>query len=365
MKRTVLVFLLILSLCLSGCDLWMDGNYYSVTPHLSDNIQPEQGSVLIKSYTQLQSAMLEMVGNGSTNGVLYVTEMTQEQLETYMGIAKRSVMADNAIGAYAVKDISFEIGTNTGRLAVALEISYNHGRSEILRIKQTNSMAEAIDVITKSLENCDAGVVLQVDQFEPLDFTQLVQDYVDSHPQRCMEMPQVAVAVYPNSGAQRVVEITYTYQTSRETLRSMQDTVRPIFSSAELYVSVDTENWEKYAQLYSFLMGRDTYTVETSITPSYSLLRHGVGDSKAFATVYAAMCKQADLDCHVVSGTKSGESWYWNVVLEDGVYYHIDLLQCSQDGGFLAKKDEEMTGYVWDYSAYVQEKDKANQPVVD
>ena len=44
-------------------------------------------------------------------------------------------------------------------------------------------------------------------------------------------------------------------------------------------------------------MERYDYRIETSITPAYSLLRHGVGDSRAFAVVYAAMCQQAGLEC--------------------------------------------------------------------
>ena len=113
-----------------------------------------------------------------------------------------------------------------------------------------------------------------------------------------MEIPQVTAAVYPDRGEERIIEITFTYQTSRQALRSMQNTVGPIFTSAELYVSDDSELEEKYSQLYSFLMQRfDEYKIQTSITPAYSLLRHGVGDCEAFTNVYTAMCRRAGLDC--------------------------------------------------------------------
>ena len=97
-------------------------------------------------------------------------------------------------------------------------------------------------------------------------------------------------------------------------------------------------------------MERFDYTLETSITPAYSLLGHGVGDSKAFATVYAAMCRRADLECLVITGTRDGEPWTWNMVCDDGTYYHLDLL--SSHRGFQELTDNEMEGYVWDYSAY-------------
>lgn len=350
---TVSLFLCVL---LSGCNLWLDGSYNSVKPHLEEYEKPREESVEVNSFAQLQDALALLVEDGSQSGVLYTSDISQDNLDAYMDRAARNIKQHNAIGAYAVDEITYEIGTNIGKQAIAVNISYNHNRSEILRIKQTESMEDAIKVITAALDNCDPGVVLNVKQYSTVDFTQLVQDYVDNNPQTCMEMPQVATTVYPQSGigTERVVELTFTYQTSRSALRNMQQTVTPVFASAKLYVNTDADNWEKYAQLYSFLMERYDYTIETSITPTYSLLRHGVGDSKAFATVYSAMCRQAGLDCQVVSGTRAGEARCWNLLKIDGVYYHIDLLQCSSSGGFQAYTDEDMTGYVWDYSAYTQ-----------
>jgi len=356
MKRalSLVVLLACLIQLLCGCNLWLDGSYSSAKPHLEEYAQPGVESVEVTSFSELQDAVTSMVEDGNQSGMLYATDMNTEKLVNYMDIAVRNIKQHNPIGAYAVDDIFYEIGTNTGKQAIAIEVTYNHNRSEILRIKQTKTMAEAAKVITAALDNCDPGVVVQIEEYNTTDITQLVQDYVDDNPQTCMEMPQVTVNLYPQSGANRVMELSFTYQTSRSSLRNMQQTVTPVFASAKLYVSTDADNWEKYSQLYSFLMERYDYKVETSITPSYSLLRHGVGDSKAFAIVYAAMCRQAGLDCQVISGTKAGESWYWNVIYMDGVYYHIDLLQCSYNSGFLAYTDADMAGYVWDYSAYTQ-----------
>lgn len=352
MKKSIFLMAFCLCLVLSGCSLWMDGSYSVVTPHQAQSDVYDPETVEVESYTQLDKALLERVESGRTDFVLYTRTLTAQQLSGYMEMAKRNAMQDNAIGAYAVNAITYEIGTNSGRTAISVKIDYEHGRSEILRIKTVSTMEEAQKLITKALENCDASVVLRVQQYQNIDFTQLIQDHMDSNPQKCMEMPQVSAVSYPQTGSNRVVELTFTYQTSRDSLRSMQEAVQPIFSSAKLYISTDAPALEKYAQLYAFLMGRDTYTIQTSITPSYSLLSHGVGDSKALAVVYAAMCRQSGLDCQVISGTRGGEAWCWNVILMDGIYYHLDLLQCNRMDGFALKNQEEMNEYVWDYSAY-------------
>ena len=99
-------------------------------------------------------------------------------------------------------------------------------------------------------------------------------------------------------------------------------------------------------------MERTDYQLETSITPAYSLLRHGVGDSKAFAMIYSAMCREAGLECRVVTGSRDGEPWVWNLICTDGVYYHVDLLRSLSAGRLQRMTEEDMRGYVWGYTAY-------------
>ncbi len=47
------------------------------------------------------------------------------------------------------------------------------------------------------------------------------------------------VGLYPDSGTSRVVELKFTYQTSRDSLRQMQPQVQRVFDSAALYISSD------------------------------------------------------------------------------------------------------------------------------
>ena len=170
-----------------------------------------------------------------------------------------------------------------------------------------------------------------------------------------METPEVKAQIYPDAGRERVLELKFAYQSSRDSLRTMREMVQRVFVSSSLYVSHDAEDFRVLSQLYAFLMERfDSYQIKTSITPAYSLLNHGVGDSSAFAEVYAEMCRRADIECMVVVGTRSGEPWTWNIVREDGYYYHVDLLACHAQGSFRCLTDTQMDEYVWDYSAYPQ-----------
>lgn len=339
-------------LLLSGCEGWMDGEYVSVKPHTEQGYRQEQEIIVVENYQELRTALAEMVENGVETGVLSVEALKQNTIEATMDNAVRYVRQTLPVGAYAVDTVSYEVGTTTGLTAVAVNISYNHNRSEIKRIRQVQGMEAAEALITAALEQCETGIVLKVEDYAETDLVQLVRDHALKNPASVMETPQVTANVYPESGNDRVVELIFTYQTSRESLRSMQSYVQPVFSSASLYVAGDGEESVKFSQLFSFLMERNDYTVETSITPAYSLLRHGVGDSRAFAMVYAAMCRKAGLEAMVISGTRAGEPWVWNLICENGVYYHVDLLQSHRVGVFRKMTDSEMSGYVWDYTAY-------------
>lgn len=352
MKQKILCLTALLCLMLSGCGSWMDGNYVSVTPHQAQVSDVQSGTLSAANYAQLLEVLTQMVDSGTENAVIHVADYNQSSVKSGMITAARYLQKMYPIGAYAIESIDYEIGTGGGKPAISVSISYIHGRSEIRKIQKVSGMEDAEKKITEALESCDAGVVILVENYESTDLVQLVEDYAMENPDVVMEIPQVAVGFYPDEGASRVLELNFTYQTSRDVLRQMQARVKPYFEAASLYVSGDGADLQKYAQLYAFLMERYDYKFETSITPAYSLLCYGVGDSKAFACVYAAMCRQAGLECQVISGTREGEPWYWNMVCDDGAYFHVDLLRCNAEGGFRELADINMEGYVWDYSAY-------------
>lgn len=351
MKKRVIAWMLLMSLSLSGCS-WMDGNYVSITPHQEQVPDTQSGSITASNYYQLRRALEDCVEAGTENAVIHVAEYPQDYVQTGMESAARYVQEVMPLGAYAVDTVQYEIGTVAGQPAISVTIGYIHGRSELRKVRRVENMEQAKEEICSVLEQSSEGVVLLVDDYDPLDIGQMVEDYAEEHPNLVMETPQVAVGLYPDSGIQRVVELKFTYQTSRDALRQMQTQVQRVFASASLYVSSDGEDSQKYAQLYTFLMERFDYTLETSITPSYSLLCHGVGDSEAFAAAFAAMCRQAGLDCRIISGTRTGEAWFWNLIRDGDVYYHVDLLQSKTVGELQKLTDEQMQGYVWDYSAY-------------
>lgn len=355
MKRCLPV-IMALCLLLSGCTNLLDGNYYSVQPHEAQGGQNVSTVVSAENYEQLRQILVNLARNGVQSQVIFMPLYDQSKADHDIRKAIREVMVRDPIGAFAIEEITYERGTSNGQAAVAVDLKYLHARSEIQKIQKIKDMDSAKKAITSALDSCESGLVLYLENYETMDFVQFVENYAAENPQKVMETPRVTAKAYPNLGAERVVELRFSYQNSREDLRQMQEQVRPVFSSAVLFASGVEGQQQKYAQLYAFLMDflmvQNDYKLETSITPAYSLLCHSVGDSKAFATVYAAMCAEVGLECRVIAGTRRGEPWTWNQVCVDGSYYHVDLLRSGTEGAFQMLSDGMMDGYVWNFSAH-------------
>lgn len=351
MKQIVPV-LLGICLLLSGCMTWFDGNYHSIAPHKEHENRPDTGNMNAAQYSDLIFSLEQMIQFCTENGVINVEQYDPSQIAHDMNQAVADIRQNNPVGAYAVEQIQYDIGTSAGQPAVAVTITYVRTLSEIRKIRTASDLDTVLNIVTSALDECAPEVVIYLSDLHIADFGEWIEDYANLHPDIVMEVPTISANYYPETGVDRIVELKFIYQTSRETLRNYQSRVFPIFEAAELYVSGDGSNAQKYAQLYSFLMERYDYQYQTSITPAYSLLIHGVGDAKAFATTYAAMCRRAGLECETISGTRNGEAWFWNLILTDDGYVHIDLLRNHQHGSFQTYSDDQMRNYVWDYSAY-------------
>lgn len=352
-KKAFILLCLCLCLGLCGCDLWMQGRYAHVSPHKMPENLDDGERIEVSSYQTLYQALSGIVEKGVSGATVYYPDENKATVQNYMESAVRQVCTAYPMGSYAVDKIAYQVGTKGGVQAIALQISYNRSISDIRYINRVKEMSEGLALVYDTVAKCKPSATFFVEAYEQTDFVQLIKNYVDANPDICMEMPQVKVTHYPETGEQRVIEVLFAYENSRDDLRVMQQTVATAFDSAMLYVTQSANNTEKCTQLYRYLaLHYDPEGLYTSITPAYSLLQYSIGDSKAYATVYSAMCNKAGVDCAVVVGTKDGKPYYWNAVKEGNSYLFVDFLQCARQGAFTMRTKEQMKNYVWDYSAF-------------
>lgn len=349
MKR-MLPLLLALSLLLTGCGSLFDGSYVSVKPHEVPNFDQAAQQVKISTYNNLVSALRQMLFRGVRQAVFSVEGYPEEELQADLDKVDEELKEDPVV-SYMTADLTLNLNTDDDSPILEVGISYARSPAELEQLQVVPDMLVADEVLCGALSSMDTGLLMLIEDYDSADFQVLAENYAMRNPDLVMELPQILVNIYPETGNRRIAEISFRYRTNRTMLRSMQQEVRPIFDAGVAYVSHITSQEKQYAQLYAFLKDRFEYKLETSLTPAYSLLCHGVGDSRAFASVYAALCRETGIFCRVVAGTYHGEVRFWNMIYLDGVYYHVDLLQPD----YMIRTDAEMTDYVWDYWAYSHE----------
>lgn len=354
MKRTAIALLLAICMCFSGCGALLPDSYTWEQDHNIPSAPNSGQDLAVSDYEQLVKVLSESIEKGTEVFTVSVARYDRSSLDRDVNRAVEAVCTTNPIAAYAVSDVSCQIGTVGGETVLVVQVQYLHDQNQISKILTVKDNEAAKEAIGDALNECSSGIVLRIESYQEEDFLLAAELYASQFPQYVMETPQVNVSLYPESGTNRVLEIRFTYVNSRDALRDMQSQVLTVFDASVNMVSLAGTTREKLQQMYVLMMERfQKYTIETSLTPAYSLLLHGVGDARAFAILYAAMCRDAGLDCEVVAGTKGGKLWYWNIVNVDGSYYHVDLLRSKGDGNLRFLTDNIINeGYVWDFSAY-------------
>ena len=220
MKRMLLPLLLVQCLLLGGCG-WLNGSYISVTPHEAPKQVSHADSISAANYRDFLSALKQIVAAGTEVTAIHVENYPETALEDGVRRAVLNVTRNDPIGAYAVENIQYEIGSSSGLPAVSITVAYRHNSTELQRICRAADSVQARNVVANALESYEPGVVLLVNQYEDTDFSQFVQDYASDHPETIMEVPKVTQEQY-GAGESRVVELIFSYQTSRDALRRMQ-----------------------------------------------------------------------------------------------------------------------------------------------
>ena len=198
MKR-LLPLLLAVTLLFSGCG-WLDGSYYKVMPHQQHSAGNNSQVAVAENYLQLRKAMEDMMAAGEEKRVITVTGFREEQLNDSMDLAVRYIKTKDPIGAYAVEEIVYEVGTVGGAVAVAVDISYRFGKNEIRKILRVEDMEQVRTLIEEALTEYDPSLVILVEGYEPADIYQMVDDFAAENPSVVMETPELSLETYPDTG---------------------------------------------------------------------------------------------------------------------------------------------------------------------
>lgn len=328
-------------------------SYVHTEPHNQFADSGADSSVLrAETYQGLVSAILYLVSQGSEEGVVRLYNYTRD-VETDLSNACLEVAKEDPLGAYAVDYIKYDFARIVSYYEANVQITYRRTPQQIQSVVSVTGSSAIKGELREALGSFSPEVVLRVSYFaEDADYIGglVRQAYYDT-PDAAFGMPGLAVALYPDEGFQRIVELTLTYPDATETLRTMQKTLT---AEAELLAAgLKAGDGDLPEAIYDLLRER----VDLVESPgdardgtAYAALITGQAGDEGLALAFRLLCGLTGVESTVVSGTQGDEPRFWNLVRTETGWLHVDA--ASKNGLLLADKAMQEAGYSWDAEAY-------------
>lgn len=346
-KLIVATIVLYCGLLLCGCSMY-DKEYVSI----SDYTYPLQNAAVNNSaktasnLTELKSAIVSIVDSGEEEGQIVISDFYNGNINEDMDNAIWQVKSQDALCAYCVKNISYDLITIVTYNEVNLHVTYSNiglPLGNILKLQYSTDLGEIVET---SINNTDKKLVILVNKssFSSNDMMNLIDETYNQNPLICPVRPKATVALFSGNNGQRLYEITFNYRMSDELLKEQKDQLNNISLFTEEEIAAD--EFEKVCTV----VNRLSTIIPGEGNTVHDALVKGCADSEGIALGFVALCREIGLESLIVYGQQNLEECCWNMVKIDGNYYHVDV---SSNDGELLKTDEQMWGtYRWNTYEY-------------
>lgn len=349
MKKHILPALLTLAavLLLSGCSLFNNRSYSSVTTHVEQRVSEDDPSVLrAETYQELVSAILHFVSEGESTGTVRLYQYTGD-VESDLNAAVQEVLEGDPLGAYALYSISHDYSRIVSYYECTFAFSFRHTADEIAAISTAATTVSLREQIQQGMDEFRSSMAFRTSLRATEEQIQdIVEQYYEETPQIALGRPRVQVSDYEGSdGSQRILEIRFLYGTSLSQAQAQRDyAVSFISKLADGFGPVRADLWLTYEAL------RAQRTVEAGGSDSiYEYLYNRSGSDEAASMAALLLCQQLGLEAQLVRGAdREGEAHTWVAVCVENCWCHLDPAAEDTEEDFL-RSDEEMAAlYSWD-----------------
>lgn len=353
-----IILLAALAFSLCGCGSIFEKEYLVVedyVPAAQQEISTGE-KVAVKSFSALKQAIQRFVSEGREEGTIIFDSDYSGNASEDLASACWQIRTQNALCAYCVDNISYEVSRIVAHDEAVVRISYADFGGNVGDIVHLPFSTGADELILKALSESDNKLELYIlnGTYTAEGMENLVTQVYRNYPVCTPKEPKVKVNVYSGTGLQRLYEINFNYGMSAGELNVCREEL------AELNVFADTDTdsmnpGEKALAACSYLTENCEKTEDTQDNNAYRALVHGCGNSEGLALAYVELCRELGLSCTIVYGQKDWESHCWNIVTVSGSNYHVDVSECIERGmenGFLLNDQSMWSHYRWDISSY-------------
>ena len=351
----LVLFLVLPALC--GCGSVFEKEYVSITeytpPIPAENRSDER--ITVHSMNELKRALIAMVYDGAPGGSIAFDSNYDGNPAEDMESACWQVRTQDALCAYCVRNMSYELEKIVNYYESSIHIDYASYASELSSIVQLPYTVGIQDILSSAMEDNQAKVTVLINasSYSAENMRSLVQEIYRKSPTICVREPKTTVYMYSGSGRQRLYEINFNYGMAEdEVIRSKSQ-----LKNLDVISNLDAYDLDDAHRAYAACRYLVNNCVLSEAAPGscYDALILFESNSEGLALAYVEMCHQLDLDCRIVYGQFNGEDHCWNIIRLDGSYYHVDVSRCY-DGdyaaGFLLDDESMWNEYRWNISSY-------------
>ena len=358
MKRLGALAALLLAMgLLCGCGL-LNNEYVSIkdyTPSVQEE-SSDDGKVTVKNFSALKQALLKMAYAGKTEGTIVFDAAYDGDTTADMASACWQVRTQDALCAYCVENMAYEINKIVTINEASVYISYSDVSEAAGDIRHLAFSSGIDDIIREAFSEGEKKLVVLISRssYSAEDMAAAVTRVYREDPALGPKEPLARVNMYSGTGAQRLYEISINYGMTSEELDARTAQLQAVDAFAELDTSGMSEAELAYAAC-EYLMEHCAVSDDRSDNTAYAALVGGWADSEGAALAYIVLCRELGIDCRIVYGQEDWTEHCWNIVRIDGSYYHVDITAAIENGaeaGFLMNDEMAWGRYRWDVSSY-------------
>lgn len=350
MKLRLTAMLLVLAALLSGCTAMLERTYVSSTAHVEYTLTEDSSTLRAESYRGLVDAILYFVNEHAGQGTIRLYNYTTN-VEEDMDAACREVMEEDPLGAFAVKGIDYTFSRIVSYYEVTVTLTYSHTAQEVDAIQSVSGVTAIQQRLRQAMADFSSSLVLRASYFTgstDLVRSMAAQAYFDT-PQAAFGLPEIRVVLYPDSGTQRILEITLQWPEEQEVLATRSESL--IALVLHLFRNNPPAGDSYTPKELTALLRQTAAPVDGGgAADPYSALSGQPANLLAHTLALELLLQQAGFDVTLVNGMVNGSDACW-LILDAGAGYR-HLLLTDEEPTLYTDLELTALGYLWNADLY-------------
>jgi len=355
-KAAALLLSALLLLTVTGC---LEKEYYFETSSVTGGDTQFEDSVDIRNYSMLKSALTNLIAHHAEHGQVRFVDYPGSPTEA-LSTAGVEIRSNTPLGAYAVDSLSFDVSYVVSYYVADLTISYLRSVDEVQSIVYALSQEDFCSAIRAAIDEYAPRLTIRLYSAavnEKFIEDLVRQDYFDD-PVRIPTEPQVTVKAYPAEGANRLYDISLSYDAAAAASQEMTRAMRELLEEETPSIRGKTPARTALAAA-GWLSGLKPEGANPAAAEgtAYGALLSGSKDPKGLALAYKAVCNVLGIECVVVEGSRGSlgtETHFWNIIGIEGEHYHVDVsaFERGPSLSFLLGDADLWGEYIWTAADY-------------